>query len=324
MTRLDILARAVAAVMVTGFFGGAAAQDVKSRDERRTLTVGGQDRAYFLNRHKLDALTGKAPILIYLHGIGALASEELSHRYDIPFTELPDLEPILILRPQGMNREWDTISRAIDASRRPSGFDGRDADDLGFFRSMIDEMVERERGDPDRVYFVGISNGGFMTARVACEMSDRVAAVANIIATARASQLNNCREGRPVPLLLMASTTDPTNPYAGRPGDAIFALASAPETAAFFAARNKCRSRAESVFPHLDPKLNSTVSLIRFAECEQGAEVLFYRIDGSGHTVPSLKSRDGREWRLAGSPNRDIEASVEVWSFLKKYRRSTN
>ena len=150
------------------------------------------------------------------------------------------------------------------------------------------------------------------SARVACEMGDKVAAVADVIATARPAVFQSCNPAA-VPFALIASTTDPVNPYAGQGGDELTRLASAPETAAFFARHNGCTARAETALPHLDPALVSTVAVVRWSGCRAGAEVVFWRVDGSAHGAPSRSEAGGRV-------NRDIETAEVLWTFFQAHR----
>ena len=57
---------------------------------------------------------------------------------------------------------------------------GRERDDLAFAGALIDELVANWCADPGRVYSTGMSNGGFFTARLICEMSDRIAAAVSV------------------------------------------------------------------------------------------------------------------------------------------------
>ena len=75
-------------------------------------------------------------------------------------------------------------------------------------------------------------------------MGDKVAAVADVIATAVRSVFTSCNPD-PVPFALIASTTDDTNPYAGQGGNELTQLASAPETAFFFARHDECTTRSD-------------------------------------------------------------------------------
>ena len=141
--------------------------------------------------------------------------------------------------------------------------------------------------------------------RIACEMGDKVAAVADVIATSVRAVFQSCNP-HPVPFALIASTTDDANPYAGTAGDELTRLASAPETAFFFAGHNGCASRSETPLAHGARDLDSTVALIRFSDCADDAEVLFFRADGSGHSVPSTVPIGPAEWDASGRRNTDM------------------
>jgi polyhydroxybutyrate depolymerase len=245
---------------------------------------------------------------------------DIPDTFDIPFGELSELGPALIVRPQGANRTWDVIPAAVNSYRRLSGLDGEKVDDIGFLRALIVRIVEQEGGDPTRVYLVGVSVGGYMAVRVACELSDRVTAVAAVISTARVSQLSHCSSARSIPVLLMASTNDPEVPYAGQRGDDVTGTVSAPETVAFFANRNGCKSRVEEPLPHQDTAIPSTISLIRYLNCTRGADVYFYRVDGSGHSVPSKAAYEDGDWKAGGGRNRDIDTTQVLWSFFGERR----
>jgi polyhydroxybutyrate depolymerase len=283
------------------------------------IQVGQQARVYTVEKHRVDGSHGLLPVIVFLHGTGTQITD-IPARFDIPFGELSELGPALIVRPQGANRTWDVIPAGIDTYRRLSGLDGEKVDDIGFLRALISQMVEHEDGDPLRVYLVGVSMGGYMAVRVACELSDRVAAVAAVISTARASQLSHCANARSIPVLLMASTNDPEVPYAGQRGDEATATLSAPETVSFFANRNACKSRIEQPLPHEDIAIPSTISLIRYLNCTGGADVYFYRVDGSGHSVPSKAPYEENDWKANGARNRDINTAQAVWSFFGERR----
>jgi polyhydroxybutyrate depolymerase len=284
----------------------------------RRIDVGNQTRFYTVDRFHADRAKGRLPIIIYLHGTGAHITQALPARYDIPFAGVPDLEPAPIVHPQGANRTWDAIPGQIDTWRRLSGLDGEPVDDVGFLRKLIADLVANENGDGARVYVVGVSAGGYMIPRIACELSDSVTAVADVIATALRAQLANCANARPIPFLLLVSTTDPSIPYGGRRGGE--ETTSAIETVTFFARHNGCTARAEDPLPRLDPMLPSTVTLTRYSGCARDADVLFYRVDGSGHSVPSRAPPEPGSWEENGARNRDIDTAEVVWSFFQAHR----
>ena len=203
------------------------------------IQVGPLDRTYVLERFHSDQAQGRLPVVIYLHGLGTLVSEGVPPRYDIPFTSQPGMAPMLVAHPQGVDRRWDSIPGRIATWQRLAGTNGEPVDDIALLRTLIDHLVADENGDPARVYVAGVSSGGYLAARVACEMGGKVAAVADVIATARQAVFQSCNPAL-VPFALIASTTDPTNPYAGRAGSEVTDLASAP--AARHGRKRHCRT----------------------------------------------------------------------------------
>ena len=311
---LSTLAAATLSLALIGSFARAADPAIHQID------VGGQTRVYSLDRHDTTGTSGLLPIIIFLPGAGTHLGEAILPRYDLPFATVPGLGPALIVQAQGANRRWDSVPGSIDTWQRLSGLDGVPVDDTGFIKAIVADLIQRENGDPHRVYVAGVSAGGYMAARIACELSDTVTAVADVIATAHASQLSSCDRGRPIPFLLMASTTDPVNPYVGERGDEIAGLASALQTVQTFVKRDDCKQRVERSLPHIAAELQSTVSLTRYSDCKDGSEVLFYRVDGSGHSVPSTAPAEPGDWERHGARNRDIDAAAVIWSFFAAHR----
>ena len=311
----------VAMLMVAASRPGAAQPMHDPGGTIQSLQVGGETRTYRLEVPPA-AGAAKLPVIIFLHGVDTDITAPIQARYDIPFETLPGREMAVIVRLQGRDGRWNVGPRGpgsrLNWIRHWIGLDRPEADDIGFLRALIDQVVAHDHGDPARVYVAGVSAGGAMTIRVACELTDKVAAVAAVVATARTSLVPHCLNGRPIPFLLMASTTDTAVSYRGWPGP--FGAQSAPDTALLFARRNGCTARSEQALPHEDVAIDSTVALIRYAGCKDGADVLFYRVDGSGHSVPSKDPAEPGDWAENGARNRDIDTAQVIWDFWRNQR----
>lgn len=285
------------------------------KPELRRLEVAGHSRVY-----TVEALGGPSralrPILVELHGTGTDVRENLKNRFFPNFKTVSNIEPILIARPQGANRVWDILPAKFEDWRRLAGTDGVQVDDIAFIRAVVADIVGKDGGDPKRVFLYGISVGGQMAARVACEMADELRAVAALLATALTSQLEECASAKPIPFLLMASKTDPAIAYGGLSVDARYSRAGAEETVASFVRRNGCQKTEEREVARSDPNDGMTATVVRHSECAAGAEVLFYRLDGSAHALPSrIRHESDRDIKI----NRDLETAQELWSFSKRF-----
>lgn len=239
------------------------------------LKIGTLDRSYLLDHFHADQTKGQLPIVIFLHGLGTLITEGVPERYDIPFAAEPGMDPALIVRPQGVDRRWDAKPGRIRTWTRLAGTDGEPVDDIAFLRALIDHLVADENGDPARVYVAGVSSGGYLVPRIAYEMGEKVAAVADVIATSVRSVFEDC------------------NPHPVAP------------------------------LPHAATEHDSTVSVTRFSDCNGDADVLFYRVDGSSHSVPSTTPIGAAGWAASGRRNRDMETARVLWDFFKAHQLPT-
>lgn len=136
-----------------------------------SIRVGGVTRTYRL--FVPTGLTGPAPLVVVLHGgYGSGAQAETAYHWDDRATA----GGFVVAFPDGLHRSWN-------AGGGCCGQAGRDGvDDVAFLTALVAEVGRRASVDPRRVYATGMSNGGIMTYRLACE-TDLFAAVAPVAAT---------------------------------------------------------------------------------------------------------------------------------------------
>ena len=174
-------------------------------------------------------------------------------------------------------------------------------DDVGYLIGLVDELAEHAPVDPDRVYFTGHSNGGFMSYRMACEHPDRIAAIMPL-AGSTFDTPEECAVGAPVSVLHVHGTLDSSVPYEGNdeyPG----ALAAA----ARWAERAGCDPDAASAGTPLDLMTSlegAETEVLEFREgCEGGKSVDLWTLVDGGH-VPAFTEAFADEvlpWLLARS-----------------------
>jgi polyhydroxybutyrate depolymerase len=184
-----------------------------------------------------------------------------------------------------------------------SGPAGRSPDDVAFGRDLLNAIQQRFCVDPGRVFATGISNGGGMAARLGCELSDRLLAIAPV--AGGYSKLPPCRPVRPVSMLEIHDTDDPVVPYKGR-GPA--GAGSVPRYVRAWAQRNRCPLRSGFSRP------NRRVLRRYWTPCASGVTVEQLIVLGGGHEWPGAPA-GGR-----GRP-RSISASGQIWRFFAAARR---
>jgi polyhydroxybutyrate depolymerase len=234
------------------------------------------------------------PLVLNFHGYTSSATEQETWSKMI---EKSDKEGFIVLHPQGTGllKGWNAGACCGDAQTKK-------VDDVGFTKAMLDEAEKRFCIDTKRVYSAGMSNGGFMSYRLACEMSDRIAAIAPV---AGLSTVAPCTPGRPVPVMHFHGTADNVVPYNG---GGLAGYPKAADSIAAWAAINQCTGAPVETFNKGDARC------VTHKTCAGGAEVTFCTLTGGGHTWPG-----GTPVPILGTTNKDISATDAMWDFFKAH-----
>jgi len=250
------------------------------------------------------------PVVLNWHGLGSSGVEQVAFS---DYAALAEAEGFIVIAPTGL----------------PTGDDGRnsweltpdqdpDRDDLAFANEVLDRVIESLCVDDTRVYTTGMSNGGYFSSVLVCEMSDRIAAAASVAALTHA---DDCDPPRTVPYIGFHGTDDEVVPYAGggesslTPGQIVplFELKILDEFTEF-AVEAGCD--AQPVIAELSDEVTS----FDFANCADGVAMTFYEIGGAGHTWPgSAVSLALSEALGLGVTTDEISASQTSWDFFEQY-----
>jgi len=288
--------------------GPAIAEDV--------LTISHQGTQRTATLHQPASTIGRsAPVVIALHGLGGNGSD---FEQWAGFDAVADREGFVTVYPDAIDGKW-SYGRPIIAAMPMIG--DQPVDDLGFLRLLIGELIDKKIADPSRIYVTGASRGALMTYSIACSLSDRIAAAAPVISGMTDHQIEDCHP-RPMPLLLIAGSNDTAQVYDGW----IYAagrLVSVAETLEYWRVLDGCTGQEGALLPHLNPSDRTRVARINWTGCRNGTEVLFYKIIGGGHQMPSLvgAANPMNETKF-GQRNHDIESAEEIWSFVKRFSLS--
>ena len=272
-------------------------------DFRKTVVVAGVARSWLLHVPAAYSADRPTPVVLLLHGGGGRAAS--IERSTGGFSALADRHGFIAVYPESRRGHWD---------------DGRETvtdhtDDVAFIGALLDALAAEYRVDARRIYAAGISNGGMMSMRLACELPARIAAIATVGANMPAALAATCRPGRAVPLVMFAGTADPLMPYAGgrvrgRVGGAVLSV---PETAAFWARNNGgAVNPLTQTLADADPGDGTTTDLLDYP-----GKVALYRINDGGHTWPG-----GSQYlpvRLIGNVSRDFSANDVINAFFSRH-----
>ncbi|HNV72206.1 MAG TPA: PHB depolymerase family esterase, partial [Candidatus Ozemobacteraceae bacterium] len=143
-----------------------------ARAERRSLQFGPLTRTYELFVPKNVVGSSPVPLLLVLHGGGG-TGRGMQYLTLGRFNELAEREGFVVAYPDGLKKNWND-GRDVPASEAHAS----KLDDVGFLKALIQKLQTELSIDPSRIYACGISNGAFMSARLAIEAPDVFAAVA--------------------------------------------------------------------------------------------------------------------------------------------------
>jgi polyhydroxybutyrate depolymerase len=265
--------------------------------EAAPLVVGG-DRPVTV--HVPPGLDPKkpAPLVILLHGYGAGG---LIQELYFQIEPLADQHGFLYAHPDGtVDSSGKRFWNATDAC---CNFDGSKVDDVAYLSGLVAEIGQHYAVDPKRVYFMGHSNGGFMSHRMACDRADLVAAIAPL-AGVTWSDPSKCAPSAPVSVLQIHGTADPEVIYTGSSinGDT---YPGAVETAQEWAKLDGCDASSPEMGAALDLEgaLDGAETTVqRFTTgCKASSAVELWSIQGGTH-IPALGPNfapDVIDWLLA-------------------------
>jgi len=294
------------------------AKDVQLTAQSKTgsIAFGGLTRTYAAYVPPSLTSSSKPALVLILHGglgTGAGMQKLTLHR----FNELADRDGFIALYPDGIGKSWND-GRMIDGDRAHK----EQLDDVGFLSALIEQFEKQYGVDQHRVYVTGISNGAMMAFRLACDLSEKIAAAAPVAGSLPKVLAGTCRSKEPVSILAINGDEDPLVPFKG--GQVHFfgrkrgEIIPVTEAAAFWGKRDGCGPiPRDETLPDRDPKDHTSVEKFSFPPSPQGHEVVLYVIHGGGHTWPMGWKYAG-EW-LVGRVSRELDACDLIWDFFKAH-----
>jgi polyhydroxybutyrate depolymerase len=271
------------------------------------MQIGGLTRTYLVH-----VPTGRAhpvALVLALHGGGGTgAGEERLTHYD----DVAEANDFAVVYPDGIDRNW---ADGFDATR--SGRAG--IDDVGFLTALANSLVAQYGIDPGHVFATGMSNGGFMANRLGCDRAEVFAAIAPVAGTLDTDV--PCQPSRPVSVMAVHGTSDPIVPFNGgamRASDGQREIVAAPDMAQRWRQLDDCpNTPTHSTLP--DGVGANPTQRFDSPGCAQGTEVVFYQVDGAGHTWPG-----GEQYLpkfVIGTTSQAFDASRAGWQFFTTHSR---
>lgn len=241
----------------------------------------------------------EVPLVFNFHGFGSNANEQMLYG---DFRDIADSEGFLLVHPEGTffngNQHWNVGGFTI----------GSTVDDVGFTEALIEELAGLYTINLDRVYATGMSNGCYMSFLLACQLSEKIAAVASVTGSMTPETFDACSPQHPTPILQIHGTNDEIVPYNGASWSR-----SIEDVMTYWVNYNNCdEPPSTTVFPDIDPTDGSTVEHIVYQNGDNNVTTEHMKVLGGRHTWP------GAAYNFPGT-NQDISASMEIWEFFSRF-----
>ena len=260
-----------------------------------TITHDNLQRDYIMYVPASYNSANPVPLVFCFHGYSSNANVNFNYTN---FKGIADTAGFIVVHPQG------TLLQGVTHWNVGGWTLGSTVDDVGFTNALIDSISSNFSINPDRIYSTGMSNGGYMSFLLACQLSNRFAAVASVTGSMTPQTYNACNPQHPTPILQIHGTADGTVPYGGNPSW----TKSIDEVLQYWSSFNNCNPTPTTTnMPDLNAFDGSTVDYIIYSGGDNGTTAEHFKVNGGDHDWPGAFG------------NMDINASIEVWKFFSKY-----
>ena len=255
-----------------------------------SILVDGTYRSFITYVPSIYDASKPVPLIFNLHGRTGTAFTQMFHG---DFRDIADTANFIIVHPQGLLDNTGVTHWNVGQSN---------VDDIGFINTLYQHILLNYNVNTDKVYSTGMSNGGYMSYYLACNMSDKIAAIASVTGKMGWFTQLNCNPTHPTPVMEIHGTDDFTVPF----NEIIDGLQ-------YWVQYNNCNLIADTIMiPDINTLDLSTVEHIVYDDGDNGVTTELFKIINGGHTWPGSNFSNG-------VTNYDINASVEIWNFFSRY-----
>ena len=295
-----------------------------SGDSEETIVSGGLTREYILHVPPSYNGTEASPLVFNFHGLGSSDVQQAGYS---GLNAKADAAAFITVAPQGLSTE--SLSQAHwNNSLAPP--ETNEPDDVGFVEDLLDSLGSELCIDSARVYSTGMSNGGQMSVRLGCSLSDRIAAIAPVAGAywppvfddADFPEPAGCpSKTKPVPVIAFHGSDDTIVPFGGGPTslpglEGINFRLSIEDAIAEWAASNGCDGVPQ------EAQAAPGVRLVSYEGCDESALVELYVVEDADGDGPNTEG-GGHTWPDAvldiatlGATTHEISANDLMWDFF--------
>ncbi len=275
--------------------------------KKQSIELGGSTREYLLHLSRSHDSSENLPLVIALHGY--TDNPRLMEFYS-GLSRKSDREGFVVVYPYGTKNDTDKNLSWNGGSCCGNGVLSN-VEDVQFINSLTDELIEKYKIDPERIYIAGFSNGGLLAHRIASETPERYKAIAVVSGAIGGKVYKKLppyiipNPKKPVSMLLMHGMKDSRIPYKGglnnsKDGE----FKSFKESSELWIQNNNCKGSLKT-----ENKVSINES---FENCENETRVELYSVKESGHMWFG-----GIGELFKNLKGESISATSIIWSFFK-------
>lgn len=248
-------------------------------DYRFSLTQGSETRQYLVHVPPAWRPRQPLPLVFSLHGGAGNMNLQANDRYYGQITQSDRLGYVAVF-PNGYSRlrsgklaTWN--AGACCGAARDEGID-----DVAFVRAIVQAVQAQTPIDASKVFAQGMSNGGMMAHRLACDAADVFTAVASVAGT---DNTTSCKPSRPVSVLHIHARDDERVLFEGGAGQqrrAVTDFTSVPETLSRWVQRDACTGKPQRTLDVPGAYCEA------YTNCQGGSRVQLCVTETGGHSWP--------------------------------------
>lgn len=239
-----------------------------------------------------------APLVVMLHGKGGTGVTLRDPITDMD--TIADREGFVVAYPEADRKFWNAGSACCRTASMPP------VDDVGFLNTLVDQLIAEDGIDPDRVYAVGLSAGGVLAYKWACERGERLAGIAPVVGALQ----NPCSSPPAMTVVAVHGEKDKTYPVRGGTDSRGNVIPSLDQAIAPFLSADGCGGTTTG-------EQLGRLAVTRWEQCS-GADAVVRAISlGEGHTWPGYRKKNPAP--LPSYPYLGVDTSDFIWTNLERY-----
>ena len=256
----------------------------------------GQNRTYYLHTPLSGKTDRPRPLVIALHesaGKGKMMADHTG------LNRLADRSNFIVVYPDALKGKWNVSGRALE-------------NNVTFIHDLITELKSKAAIDSQRIYIVGLSNGGILAQKLACENPGGIAAVATVAASLPVQFQDHCQSHTAVSVMMINGTADDIVPWEGGSPPMVhvgrgLSIPPIADVIDFWQQHNHCKAA-----PVIKRRADDRVEESNYVTCAASSEVSLVALKGAGH-VWSGGNYGTSEY---------LDAGEAAWAFFQRHTLS--